>query len=162
MREHWSKAPNFSRYWVSHLANIIDEKTWAQPRISMYQGRYRVALRSDDQMGYTWPVARLVAAAFFDGGLDGNEVNHIDGDRTNDALWNLEIITQEANKNHAIQMGLMHAPKRIQNLDTGEIYESLHDTGRRLGYVSPMVLTKSAREGKVFERRGYRLVLIDS
>ena len=50
-------------------------------------------------------VHRLVAETFLGGG-DGLEVNHIDGDKSNNALSNLEWVTSSENKRHAWAIGL--------------------------------------------------------
>jgi hypothetical protein len=55
-------------------------------------------------------VHRLVAQAFI-GFIDrGFEVNHKDGDKTNNCVSNLEIVTRSENCTHAIRTGLSKAP----------------------------------------------------
>ena len=50
---------------------------------------------------------RLVAAAFIRPIPDGMEVNHKDGDKSNNDVKNLEIVTSEENLRHARETGLM-------------------------------------------------------
>jgi hypothetical protein len=52
-------------------------------------------------------VHRLVAAAFIRPIPDGMEVNHKDGDKSNNDVKNLEIVTSEENLRHARETGLM-------------------------------------------------------
>jgi hypothetical protein len=51
-------------------------------------------------------VHRLVAEAFI-GGSDGLQVNHKDGDKKNNAVFNLEYVTASENVLHAVRNGLM-------------------------------------------------------
>ena len=62
-------------------------------------------------------VHRLVVEAFIGKIPKGMEVNHKDGNKLNNQLDNLEIVTKSENMKHAIQMGLHTPPK---NRATGD------------------------------------------
>lgn len=64
-------------------------------------GYYTVSLR-----GKTHKVARLVASAFLIKESDRDYVNHIDGDKTNDNIANLEYVSPSSNNKHASITGL--------------------------------------------------------
>ncbi len=57
---------------------------------------------SGDRQHY---VHRLVARAFIGPCPDGHEVNHIDGDKSNNCVENLEYVTRAGNMAHAKAMG---------------------------------------------------------
>ena len=50
----------------------------------------------------------LVADAFIPEGKHLPEINHADGDKGNNAVWNLERCTAEYNMHHSIERGLRH------------------------------------------------------
>lgn len=52
-------------------------------------------------------------------------------------------------------------PIQILNIDTGEIYKSLQDAGRKLGYLTPLHLPEYGYEpGVEFVRKGVRLRIL--
>ena|SRR6266478_943700 len=74
----------------------------------------RILFQATDNKGYrqvylyfsrrqhTVKVARLVAVAFLGPRPDGLTINHIDGDKGNNHIENLEYITHQENINHAL------------------------------------------------------------
>jgi len=97
----------------------------------------------------------LVARAFLGTPKLGYEVNHIDGDRCNNRLDNLEYVTEAENKAHAVRLGLVaRGTKRpethLSDDDIIAIRSSCEDAqllAARYGVVAPTI-------GKI--RRGER------
>lgn len=75
-------------------------------------GYMKVLLRTKDNSVNRY-VHRLVAQAFIPNPNHYREVNHIDGDKTNNCVLNLEWCTSKQNKRHASDTGLM--PKGERN-----------------------------------------------
>lgn len=106
MIEHWITAKNHEKYEVSNLGQVRNKKTGLilKPVLSRENGYYRVNIDGKHQA-----VHRLVADSFFDGEHDGMDVNHIDGDKSNNMIANLEWCTRQRNIRHAFDNGLKFA-----------------------------------------------------
>lgn len=63
-----------------------------------------------DKVATNFHAHRLVAAAFL--GMSSLEVNHKNGDRTDNRLENLEYVTRAENVAHAMRMGLVARGER--------------------------------------------------
>lgn len=104
------------------------ERKWKQRILKQKtskDGNKRVILWKDGKEE-TWLVHRLVAFAFLEQPNNGeNIVNHIDGDKTNNIVENLEWCTSKENNNHAFDNSLIKTCKPIilENLDNGMIYK---------------------------------------
>lgn len=60
--------------------------------------------------GEQYLLHRLVWESFNSVIPDGLEINHIDGDKKNNVLSNLEVVTRRENVNHAFENGLVNIP----------------------------------------------------
>jgi hypothetical protein len=69
-------------------------------------GYKAVTLQLSGKARYRY-VHRLVAQAFIDKPEDKNEVNHIDGDKTNNSIENLEWTSRSENIKKAYETGLI-------------------------------------------------------
>ena len=100
----------FERYSISKTGEVINAITGnlIRQRISS-NGYMRVNLRSGDkpyELPTTKTVHRLVAEAFLPRIYGKEYVNHIDGDKTNNDVSNLEWCTASENITHALRTGL--------------------------------------------------------
>lgn len=75
-----------------------------KPQVSR-NGYIRVELWKDGR-GKKYLLHRLLAQAFIPNPEGKPQVNHIDGDKENNALSNLEWVTQRENQIHAYKLGL--------------------------------------------------------
>ena len=112
MTENWKQCKGFEGYYeVSDLGRvrtvaresvksngrkcIVKEKVLSQANVRGYK---KVTLKCDG-VRKDMRVHRLIAMAFLDG--EKEMVNHIDGDKTNNTLSNLEWATRSENELHA-------------------------------------------------------------
>lgn len=70
------------------------------------KGYIRVSLYKKTGKRKSERIHRLVAKAFLENPDKKPEVNHIDGDKKNNAVWNLEWATPSENTRHAYKNGL--------------------------------------------------------
>ena len=104
-------------------------------------GYYSTTIMIDGKIKYM-PIHSAVAKTFLgDKTVDGLVINHIDGDKTNNKLENLEWVTVQENAQHAVRVLGMNLgdkngnSKEVFGIDkkTGEIkyhYDSLADCAR--------------------------------
>ena len=85
---------------------------------------YAIAVLSKESKLKTLTVHQLVAQVFIPGFQKGTELNHIDGDKANPALSNLEVSNPSHNQFHAVRMGLK--PKQGKSSQ----YRNVHHISR--------------------------------
>lgn len=108
-------------YKVSNLGNIksfhsSQNRPAAERNVhpSNAKGYMRIGLYKNKQCKRKY-VHRIVAEAFIPNPDNKPEVNHINGDKTNNKLDNLEWVTASENSYHAVGLGLKYGPKGEQH-----------------------------------------------
>ena len=129
--EVWKDIPPFDNYEVSSLGNIRNKKTKYVFKSKSPKHRYvQVILPVKTTFGAlkykSLSLHRLVAAAFVEKVENKPFVNHIDGDKRNNCVSNLEWVSQSENMKHASNSGLTSKTNSlneiIELLDTyGEV-----------------------------------------
>ncbi len=101
--------------------NKISYGRTLQQTINKSTGYPSVSLSIDRKRFYP-NVHRLIAEAFLGACPHGKEVNHIDGNKTNNSIENLEYITRSENLGHAYRLGLA-SPPRGEKCGTSKLNE---------------------------------------
>jgi hypothetical protein len=105
--------PGFTRYRINEKGEVCSEATKRiLKNCKARNGYYVVNLRTDDSRKTVQRyIHRLVAEAFIPNPDNKPEINHIDGNKLNNSLRNLEWNTAKENQNHAWKTGLRKMPK---------------------------------------------------
>lgn len=87
-------------------------KVWSDKRLSYVKAHvngkgYWVVQLFHEELRRTRPIHRLLAEAFLPNLEDKPEVNHINGDKLDNRLENLEWVTHQENIIHAYRIGLI-------------------------------------------------------
>ena len=136
-KEIWKTVDDFPNYEVSNLGNVRNKKTGHFMKQTIgREGSYLGVYLSNNGKENTQRVHRLVAEAFL-GKHPGLMVNHIDGNKLNNHLDNLEWCTAKENNNHAIKIGLnkpgAYQKRPIRIVETGEIFDGVVECAEAVG-----------------------------
>jgi hypothetical protein len=103
MAEEWKDIPGYEGFYQASTLGRI--RSLRVLKGSPSQGTRYLAVRVGDGRGVTSHVHALVARAFHGPRPLGLQVNHIDGDRTNNSPDNLEYLSVKGNSHHAFKIG---------------------------------------------------------
>ena len=138
MEEIWKNIKDYEGYEVSNLGNVRThnkitftkkhgERHWKH-RILKYKGKsYKTGYRVDlwkNGKPHTLLVARLVAFTFYNEDINNHKltVDHIDGNRLNNKLENLELVSLKENIQRAFNTGIMPT-KKIKLINKNNNYD---------------------------------------
>lgn len=113
--EEWKLIPNTDNYYISSFGRsyLTGNKKYPKGRLreendycTDKDGYYRICYRTVDGKNYYEPVHRLVAKVFIPNtNKERNQVNHIDSNKRNNRLNNLEWVTPKENVYHSFISG---------------------------------------------------------
>ena len=97
------------------------------------KGLYKTVTLCRDNRKTTTYVHRLVAEQFIQNPNNYRVINHLDGDKYNNRVENLEWTTYSGNIQHAIRSNLCGKCKKVICKETGETYISITEWGKMFG-----------------------------
>ena len=154
--EQWKEWPQDPRIMVSNKGNVVSCKrgAWTPLKGSRSNRGYRQV--GAGYHGSTQLVHRLVADTWIPNPNNYREVNHINGDKDDNRVENLEWVTHSQNMSHAYRTGLKKVKGTpIRVVETDEVFESQSECARRLGVSQPSIAQCLA--GRSQTCRGYHL-----
>jgi HNH endonuclease/NUMOD4 motif len=105
-------------YWISNLGNV--KSKYKQLKLAKSTWGYAMACVSMKNKKRSPVVHRMVWQAFNGKIEKGMQVNHINGDKLDNRLCNLEVITARENTIHSIKTGLRKTVKTGAQMLTRE------------------------------------------
>ncbi len=89
-------------------------------------GYYQIDLWKDNKCTYK-SIHRLLAQMYLADYSEDLQVNHIDGNPTNNKLENLEMVTASENTQHAHRIGLCNPPHGEQHVNSKLNSQAIHE-----------------------------------
>lgn len=127
-------------YLISENGDIYSNLTKRQLKKSINKFGYNHIRLFKNGIRHNFQIHRLVAATYIENPLNKPQVNHIDGNKSNNHVSNLEWVTQSENIRHAINTGLkstfvhenarISCSKKIIDVETRTIYNSISEACR--------------------------------
>ena len=177
MEEIWKDIPDYDGYQVSNLGRVRTfnkvtykngvKRNWKN-RILKYKGKtyttgYRVDLWKNGKPK-TFLVARLVAFIFNNEDITNHKltVDHIDGNRFNNNLDNLELVSLAENIKRGFKTGLYKNQIKIKiinkNTNNEKIFESLSKGSKFINHNSGYLSSKLKKN--IFENKNFKWELL--
>ena len=99
MIEKWLPIPNYEgKYWISNYGRLKNNNQIMKPMVAT--NGYLIACLWKNNKQKKFVIHRLVANAFIDNPNNYEEVNHLDEDKTNNRIDNLEWCSHKYNMNY--------------------------------------------------------------
>lgn len=134
MNEIWRKIEGFENYEVSNLGNVRslkNKKVKILKLIKRETGYIFINLYKNKKIHHK-SVHRLVASTFIPNPQNKFQVNHIDGDKTNNKVENLEWCTAKENSQHAWNTGLSRMTKEHKKKISRSLKGEKHPRARKV------------------------------
>lgn len=107
MKELWKSIEGYEGlYEISNLGNVRSIRRNKVMKPGSHRFGYRYVILCKEGSNKSVLVHRLVANAFISRIPGKEDVNHIDGDKSNNCVENLEWVSKSENMQHAYQSGL--------------------------------------------------------
>ena len=153
-KEIWKPVKGLEGYYdVSNIGRVRSYYSrWGkrkQPRlVGSYKDLYPTVSLPDENWKFRNVYIHIVVAtAFIPNPNNYPEVNHIDGNKHNNDVSNLEWVTHHENMRHASRMNLFGWQKKCFCVETGEVYDSITKAGKAIGLKQP-AMSDVVRKGK--------------
>lgn len=145
MNEIWKTIDEMKSYEISNCGNVRKKLKNGYRELKKFEdkdGYYKVCLCENEKRIYRF-VHRLVAKHFLKNNDNKPTVNHINGDKKNNCVNNLEWATVKEQNYHALKTGLRimkndGCSKQVGQYDLNmnliKIYPSANEAKRQTGY----------------------------
>ena len=116
--EIWKDIEGYDGYQISTLGRVKSLKGRNERilKVGTNHKGYKYVMLSKNNVPKMFTVHKLVANAFIKNTQNKPQINHIDGNKANNEVGNLEYCTNRENQLHAFKTGL-HKTKKINQYD---------------------------------------------
>lgn len=171
--EHWRNIPGYEGiYLISDLGNvkrlpiILHGRFYKEKLLTICHntgtGYDFVCLRKNDS-DKNFSVHRLVAQVFIPNPNNYSDVNHIDGNKQNNSVENLEWCTRSQNLKHALNIGLIKNQCKIcrkVTIKCGEkiaTFDTMKDCAAFFGFKKGWLQNQIRKHGLTFTYGDYEI-----
>lgn len=156
----WRKIADFAKYEASDDGCIRNRESGHVLKPFRRSDGYPCVILSNCDGKSCRSVHRLVAETFIPNPQYKPMVNHIDGDKTNNSVNNLEWSTGSENVRHAYRTGLVdHYKVGVQVIETGEIFNSIRTCATAIDGDCSAIC--ACLHGRLKSHKGYHFRQID-
>lgn len=148
----WKTVAQDSRYEVSEFGDVRSSAMWVTERNTgrTYKKRERILSQWKNYKGYphvqlsqkATPVHRIVSMAFLPNPNNLPEIDHLDGDKTNNHFTNLEWVSTKENLKRAYENGLRKIDglnaynrsirRKVMRVEDGKVFESIRAAAKEM------------------------------
>ena len=150
-QEIWKDVVGYPNYEVSNMGQVRSKERMIEQkghtnnytrimksrllRQCKQNGGYHLVWLSNNGQSKPYTVHRLVATAFLPAQVNKNDVNHKNGDKTDNRVENLEWCSRSENIKHAYAELNRVKPhkKKVRCVDTGEVFDSIAQASKATG-----------------------------
>lgn len=163
----WKTVTENDNYKVNEFGEIFSSLSGRKLKPTRFTNGYEVVTLCGPNGHHKRLVHQIVATEFVENPNGYSEVNHKDGDKTNNRADNLEWCTRSQSMKHACETGLQKPNKEqiksslsravdklkvpVRNIETGECYRSVSECARKEGVTSGAITQHLT--GKVKKKR---------
>ena len=106
MKEGFTAIKSCPKWYITENGDVWSNKVGSLMSPTCNGSGYLQLIYVNKGVRKKYYIHRLVAETFIGEIPDGHTVNHIDGDKRNNDVSNLEIVTRAENNLHAVEIGL--------------------------------------------------------
>lgn len=159
--------PGFSKYCIDERGNIYNKDAPDHPLSSWVDGTgYRTVVLYRDKKRCYQRVHRLMGQTYLPNPTNLPQINHKDGNKLNNNLWNLEWASNAANTQHGYDNNLYksttHCPVMATPLngDPPMLFSSIRSMSEELG-INRKTVTEILKGRKLTNNYPYRFQYFD-
>lgn len=149
-------------YFINEFGEVLSFKRYPEGRLLLQKttiNGYKAVVLYNRSYRKDELVHRLLAKTYFEG--EGQQVNHIDGCKTNNHISNLEWVTARENVAHAINTGLRvnfgeNSPHAVLTEDLVFSIRTMRSNGSSYTEISSKLNVNISTVADVVKRRTWR------